>query len=183
MKAASDNTIYLTFDDGPHPEITPWVMDQLEAFGFKGIFFCIGDNVSKYPETYKAILERGHQTGNHTFTPLKARKTADDTYIQNTEQCASLVKSNLFRPPYGQISNSKVKALRAYEIIMWTLLAEDWNPKLDISKKLIRLQTLSRPGDIVVFHDSLKAKKNLYYTLPKVLEHFTKEGFEFSSII
>lgn len=178
MKAASDNTIYLTFDDGPHPEITPWVMDQLEAFGFKGIFFCIGDNVSKYPETYKAILERGHQTGNHTFNHLKARKTADDTYIQNTEQCASLVKSNLFRPPYGQISNSKIKALHAYEIIMWTLLAEDWNPKLDISKKLNRLQTLSRPGDIVVFHDSVKSIVNLQKLLPEYLKFLKEKGFK-----
>lgn len=170
--------IHLTFDDGPHPEITPRVMDILESFGFKGTFFCIGDNVRKYPETYQSILDRGHSTGNHTFNHLKAYYTPNATYFENVEQCRQLVQSHLFRPPYGQITRAQVKVLSAhYKIIMWTLLAEDWNPKLDVRQKLNQLQRLTQNGDIAVFHDSLKAERNLMRILPEYLAYLSSEGY------
>ena len=177
-KLVADNLVYLTFDDGPHPEITKYVMDELDKFGFKATFFCIGDNVRKYPETYREILERGHKTGNHTFNHLRGFQTDNKTYFKNTEKCAELVDSNLFRPPHGHLKSSQVSHLKKqYEIIMWSLLAEDWNPKLDVTMKLGQLTKLTQKGDIIVFHDSAKAQKNLEFLLPKYLQFLSENNF------
>lgn len=177
-KAVAENSIYLTFDDGPHPSITPYVMDELDKYGFKATFFCIGDNVRKFPETYKEILERGHKTGNHTFNHLRGFQTDNKTYFSNTEKCAELVDSKLFRPPHGHIKSSQVSVLKEhYQIIMWSLLAEDWNPKLDVKMKLEQLKRLTKKGDIVVFHDSEKAKKNLEFLLPQYLQFLRDNNF------
>jgi len=173
-----DKSVYLTFDDGPHPEITPWVMKELDKHGFKATFFCIGDNVRKFPETYQQILDSGHCTGNHTFNHLKGFTTANPNYFDNIDQCAQLVQSNLFRPPYGQISPSQTKHLSIdYQIIMWSLLVEDWNPKLDKAKKLSLLSSETKSGDIIVFHDSEKAFENLKVILPAYLDFLSNAGF------
>ena len=175
----AENEVYLTFDDGPHPSITPWVLDELDKFGFKAIFFCIGANVAKYPETYSEILARGHRTGNHTFNHLRGFQTENKAYYQNIEECAKLIDSQLFRPPHGQLTPSQVSYIKQhYRIIMWSLLAEDWNESLDAPSKLQLLQTLTHKGDIVVFHDSEKAKKNLEFLLPKYLEFLAGKGFK-----
>ena len=177
-----DKCVYLTFDDGPHPEITPWVMEELDKYGFKATFFCIGDNVRKYPETYQEILNNGHRTGNHTFNHLKGFSTSSPTYFENIQECAQLVKSELYRPPYGQITFSQIKHLsKQYQIIMWSLLVEDWNPKLDQAKKLSLLSSETKSGDIIVFHDSEKAFENLKVILPEYLEFLSNAGF--SSVV
>ena len=177
-KPTLENSIYLTFDDGPHPEITPWVMDELEKYGYKATFFCIGDNVRKYPETYQQILERGHLTGNHTFNHLKGFNTTNLAYFENTKACAQLVQSNLFRPPYGYLKPSQISHLQQkqnYKIIMFSIIAEDWNVNLDVFLKLDLLKRQTKPGDIVIFHDSEKAKKNLEILLPAYLEHLNEK--------
>ena len=175
----TENSVYLTFDDGPHPLITPWVLNQLDRFDFKATFFCIGDNIRKYPEIYKQILDRGHQTGNHTFNHLSGFKTSNDKYFENIAKCAELVKNKLFRPPYGHIKSSQILHLKPnYQIVMWSLLVEDWNPKLDRLCKLDLLKKLTRKGDIIVFHDSEKAKGNLEYLLPLYLEFLKTEHYK-----
>ena len=175
---AKEDAVYLTFDDGPHPTLTSWVLDELDKFDFKATFFCIGDNVRKYPETYREILRRGHRTGNHTFNHLKGFQTDTKEYLGNVEACSQLVESDLLRPPYGQIKTSQIRSLKAkYKIVMWSLLAEDWNPKLDPEIKLSALKALTLSGDIIVFHDSEKAMANLEYLLPKYLEFLKEKRF------
>jgi len=177
-KQVSDNSIFITFDDGPHPEITPWVMDELDKHGFKATFFCIGDNVRKYPETYAQVIERGHHTGNHTFNHLRGFQTDNQVYYENIAQCAELVQSKLFRPPHGHLTPSQVSYIKQhYNIIMWSLLAEDWNPTLDVQLKLDLMTSLTKKGDIVVFHDSLKAQKNLEVLLPQYLNFLKEQNF------
>lgn len=177
-KTVAENSIYLTFDDGPHPVITPYVLNELDKYGFKATFFCIGDNVRKFPETYREILNRGHLTGNHTFNHLKGFGTDNKRYFENIKKCEELVKSNLFRPPHGHIKSSQVGYLKQhYKIIMWSLLAEDWNPKLDVKMKLEQLKKLTKKGDIVVFHDSEKAKNNLEILLPQYLQFLKDNHF------
>ncbi len=154
-------------------------MDILDKYKFKATFFCIGDNIRKFPETYKQILERGHTTGNHTFNHLSGFKTNNESYFENVSKCDALVKSKLLRPPYGHIKSSQIAYLKShYQIIMWSLLVEDWNPKLDKSRKLELLKSLTREGDIIVFHDSEKARKNLEYLLPLYLDFLKEQGFK-----
>lgn len=153
-------------------------MKELDKYGFKATFFCIGDNVRKFPETYQEILNAGHRTGNHTFNHLRGFSTSSPTYFENIQECAQLVKSELYRPPYGQITFSQIKHLsKQYQIIMWSLLVEDWNPKLDQAKKLSLLSSETKSGDIIVFHDSEKAFENLKVILPAYLEFLKIEGF------
>jgi len=180
---SADKIIYLTFDDGPIPEVTPWVLKTLKQFNAKATFFCIGDNVSKHPDIFESIINENHSIGNHTFNHLHGWKTTTKTYLENVEKCASLVKSNLFRPPYGKITRSQIKGLKnKYRIIMWEILSYDFERKLDKLKALKQLKQLTREGSIVVFHDSLKAKDNLNYLLPEFLEHFSKQGYEFKGL-
>jgi len=182
-KPNTEHSIYLTFDDGPHPIITNWVMDELDKYGFKATFFCIGDNVRKYPETYIEIIKRGHKTGNHTFNHLRGFQTNNTNYFNNTEKCAELVESKLFRPPHGHLKPSQVQYLKQqYKIIMWSILAEDWNPKLNVHLKLERLNMDTKSGDIIVFHDSEKAYKNLEFLLPKYLKFLSDNKFNSLSL-
>lgn len=171
--------VYLTFDDGPHPEITGWVLDELARFGAKGTFFCIGDNVRKYPEMYRRILEEGHRVGNHTYHHLNGWKTADDAWFRDIREASALIDSNLFRPPYGRIRLRQVKALRAMGLqpVMWTVLSGDFDrdlPKEGCAKNVL---DFLRPGSIVVFHDSEKAEERLRYALPLVLEAIKQRGW------
>ena len=176
-----DKMVYLTFDDGPVPEITPWVLDQLDAYQVKATFFCIGDNVRKHPEIYEEVMRRGHAIGNHTFNHLNGWKTATSTYIENTikwEDYAA-TQSFLFRPPYGKIKRSQAQKLmqKGYKIIMWDVLSADFDASVAPEKCLSNVVNHLEPGSIVVFHDSVKAFKNIQYALPKTLQFLKENGF------
>ncbi len=167
-----EDAIYLTFDDGPIPEVTPWVLDELKKFGAKATFFCIGENVQKHPEIFRRILAEGHTVGNHTFNHLKGTKTETSKYIENTLLAEELIDSKLFRPPYGKITSKQAKILqnRGFKIVMWDIISFDYDTTISEEKCLKNVLKNITTGSVVVFHDSLKAEKNLRYVLPKVLE-------------
>lgn len=182
--------IYLTFDDGPIPLVTPWVLKTLEAYKARATFFCIGDNVRRYPEIFNSILQAGHRAGNHTFHHLKGSKTADETYLKNIADCAELVSSPLFRPPYGRITPAQVRALRSGavtgmpspEIIMWDVLSGDFDTGIGPEKCLRNVVRNTEAGSIVVFHDSLKAFPRLEHVLPQALKIWREKGFTFEAL-
>ncbi len=177
---SSEKVIYLTFDDGPLPEVTPLVLNLLDKFQLKATFFCVGENVEKYPETYAEVLHSGHKTGNHTFNHIKGFSTSTDDYFFNTEKAAEFIKSNLFRPPHGQITFKQINALKFdYKIIMWDLITHDYNKKLTPETIMKTIKHHSRNGCIVVFHDSLKAKENMLTVLPLAIEWWKSEGYTF----
>lgn len=184
MRKKEQATLYLTFDDGPHPTITPWVLEILKQYNARATFFCVGDNVRKYPEIYAQILREGHHTGNHTFNHLNGWKSEKSNYLANIEACSELVESNLFRPPYGKISPAQVLHLKRqnYKVIMWSILSRDFEVGLDQEESLATLKALSKDGSIVLFHDSEKAQKNLEVLLPAVLSHFSSLNFQFAAI-
>lgn len=151
--------VFLTFDDGPVPEVTAEVLDILNEFGAKATFFCVGENVQRHPEIYRAILENGHRTGNHTFSHENGWKTPRYTYIRSVAQCAQTVKSDLFRPPYGKISRQQVESLkRRFHLVMWDVLAGDWDASRSAEDCFADLIRHTREGSVIVLHDSLKAK-------------------------
>lgn len=172
--------IYLTFDDGPIPEITPQVLDLLDKYKVKATFFCIGDNVTKHPEVYKDILSRKHSVGNHTHNHLNGFGCSKEYYVSNVAEASTHINSTLFRPPYGRIKRSQLKELqKSYKVILWDLITRDYNPKLSSDYILRTIKRMSRNGSIVVFHDSIKAQKNLFAVLPSAIEFWQKEGYEF----
>ncbi|MEB3344151.1 polysaccharide deacetylase family protein [Aquimarina gracilis] len=184
--------IYLTFDDGPIPEVTEFVLKELAQYNAKATFFCIGDNIQKHPNIFKKIVLHGHSIGNHTMHHLKAWKCDEDTYLENVHKCDSIIRQHhinncatkLFRPPYGQISLSKFKLLekQGYKIVLWDILSKDWDKKISEEDCLQNVIQHTEKGSIIVFHDSIKASKKLSYCLPKVLDYFTKKGFIFDKI-
>ncbi|WP_046755184.1 polysaccharide deacetylase family protein [Kordia jejudonensis] len=192
--SVTTKTIYLTFDDGPIPEVTPWVLEQLATYQAKATFFCIGDNVKKHSEIYTEIIQQGHAIGNHTQHHVNAWKVSNETYILDTINCEETLenalespkkaKNKLFRPPYGKITPQLSKKLRkrGYKIIMWNVLSGDFDTDLSPKKCLSNVVKHTTSGSIVVFHDSLKAKEKLNYVLPKVLAHFSKLGYTFEHI-
>lgn len=187
--------IFLTFDDGPVPGPTEFVLDSLKKFNAQATFFCIGDNVQKYPHVFNKIVGDGHSIGNHTFNHLKGWNHSTQEYVKNVELCAQQfaerlnqassfqqrVFSNppLFRPPYGRIQRKQISALRNYRIIMWDVLTHDYSTSYSQENCLSGSIKATRPGSIVVFHDSVKAERNLNYVLPRYLEHFSNKGFSF----
>lgn len=175
-----ENKIYLTFDDGPIPEVTEWVLDLLKAYKIKATFFCIGDNVQKNPIIFQRIITEGHAVGNHTQNHLNGWKTADYKYFDSVEKCSKLVNSRLFRPPYGRIRKSQYTVLKAkYSIVMWDVLSGDFDTKTSPIKCYNNVIKNTKPGSIIVFHDSLKAAVNLKYALPKAIEKLLEKGFVF----
>ena len=175
---SQEKVVYLTFDDGPIPEVTPWVVDTLNQFGAKGTFFCVGDNIRKYPEVYEYVIENGHQTGNHTFNHLSGWKTENDAYFHNISECDTLVSTGLFRPPYGRIKPSQFQFLsQQFEVVMWDVLSGDFDPKLSIEECYENVINNVRSGSIIVFHDSLKAEGKLRSVLPKVLQYLKENGY------
>ena len=197
--------IYLTFDDGPIPELTPWVLQQLSQYNAKATFFCVGENVKRHPEIFQKILYEKHSIGNHTNSHLNGWKTNKEVYLNNIEKAEvnfessingyrssnetqttgnNSLKTSLFRPPYGKIRPSQANKIlnKGYEIIMWDVLSGDFDLSLSKENCLKNVLTNTESGSIVVFHDSEKAFKNLEYVLPKVLEYFTEKGYVFKSI-
>lgn len=178
----SDNKIYLTFDDGPTPEITEWVLEQLEKYHAKATFFCIGTNIKKNPDLYTKIIADGHSIGNHTFNHLNGWKTSTDAYLENSIQWSVVSgqaqNNKLFRPPYGKIKFSQAKKLRqqGYKIIMWDVLSADFDNSISNEKCLDNVIKNTKSGSIIVFHDSIKAFPHLKYTLPRALKYFKEKG-------
>ncbi len=206
-KRAATKTIYLTFDDGPIPEVTEWVLDTLsrkfEASQsskntlkkIPATFFCIGDNVRKHPELVARILKDGHSVGNHTFNHLNGSITEDDTYLKNThlaalemsniiDKNAMTLSTDLFRPPYGKIKRSQARNLRklGYKIIMYRIVAYDWEQDISKETSLKKIARKTKNGDIIVLHDSLKAASTMKYILPRLIKHFEDRGFEFGRL-
>ena len=180
---SDEKVIYLTFDDGPISDVTTWVLDTLREHSAKATFFCVGDNVKKHPSVFQSILTEGHAVGNHTFNHLSGWETENITYFHNIRHCARLVKSNLFRPPYGRLTPKQTQFLtRHYQIVMWDVLSGDFDNTISKETCLQNVLSGTRSGSIVVFHDSLKASNNMAYALPRVLEHFSARGYRFESL-
>ncbi|HAK78359.1 MAG TPA: polysaccharide deacetylase family protein [Runella sp.] len=177
--------IYLTFDDGPIPDVTEWVMEQLDTYLAKATFFCIGDNVRKYPDVFAKLIAKGHSVGNHTFNHLKGWNTEDETYLENVKQCSEIlpVDTSLFRPPYGRIKLSQARPLlHNYHVVMWDVLTGDFEKYLSPERCLEKTLKYTKAGAIVVLHDSLKAWRNMSYVLPRMLAHFSSLGYRFEAL-
>jgi len=186
----SEKELFLTFDDGPVPGPTDFVLETLARYSCKATFFCIGDNIRKHPELFSKVVKDGHAVGNHTFNHLKGWSTPLKNYVDNIRECDAIIqksqnihhKSKLFRPPYGRITGNQINALTDYKIVMWDVLSVDYNKRLSAESCLRNTIAATRPGSIVVFHDSLKAEKNMAYALPRYIEHFLEKGFVFKSL-
>jgi peptidoglycan-N-acetylglucosamine deacetylase len=187
-----DNAIYFTFDDGPHPVATPFVLDALKEYNAKATFFCIGKNVVAHPEIYKRILNEGHSVGNHTHNHLNGWKTPDQEYIKNIGEARKYIDSNLFRPPYGRITKFQIRLLTAaenlkqktvFKIIMWDVLSGDFDLASTADKCLKNVIANARGGSVVVFHDSEKAMPRMQKALKESLKYFSEKGFSFKAIM
>lgn len=196
-KSRNQKVIFLTFDDGPIPIVTPWVLKTLKNFNAKATFFCIGENIAKHPEIFEQLKADGHAVGNHTHNHLKGWLTDDKIYLENFKKCQSLTQTNLFRPPYGRIKFSQIKLLKnqvanskhqddlqrnQISIVMWDVLSGDFDTKLSPEKCLKNVIKHTQNGSIIVFHDSLKAWDRLEYTLPKALAYWIKQGYTFETL-
>ena len=185
-KSRSENKIYLTFDDGPHPEATLYALDKLKIYNAKATFFCIGKNVVQYPKIYKRILEEGHRVGNHTHNHLNGWQVSDEAYFKNIREAAKYIDSDLFRPPYGKISRFQVTGLRRpsinYKIIMWDVLSADFDQKITPEKCISNVKKNTKNGSIIVFHDSEKAFERMRKALPDILDYFSNQGLQMEAI-
>jgi peptidoglycan/xylan/chitin deacetylase (PgdA/CDA1 family) len=200
----SEKELFLTFDDGPVPGVTDFVLQTLKKYSCKATFFCIGENVQKHPAVFKKVVEDGHTIGNHTFNHVKGWSTSLSKYIDNIKQCDNILHnskfeiqdsefiakdsgfstqgSRLFRPPYGRITRKQIKALSNYKIILWDVLTIDYNKNVSPESCLRNSIGATRPGSIIVFHDSLKAERNMMYALPRYIEYFHEQGFVFKAL-
>lgn len=186
---SEDKVIYLTFDDGPIPEITEWVLKVLDEFNAKASFFVVGENVTKNPQIFKQVIDTGHTVGNHTYNHMKGWRTSVQKYIDNVKKGSEVIVANggeypsCFRPPHGRIKPIQAKILREqYKLIMWSVLSVDYDKSLKAENCLKNTIAATVPGSIVVFHDSVKAEKNLRYVLPKYMTHFSKLGYTFKKL-
>jgi len=178
-----EKELFVTFDDGPHPTITPWVLDVLDQFKAKATFFCIGKNVELYPEVYQEIIRRGHAVGNHTHNHYNGWKTLSKEYVANAKKAAEVIDSKLFRPPYGKIKPAQIRRLKGdYKIVMWSVISGDFDQNLLGEECLNNVVQNTDKGNIIVFHDSEKAEKNMKYALPRLLNHFTQIGWTFKAL-
>jgi peptidoglycan/xylan/chitin deacetylase (PgdA/CDA1 family) len=184
---SQEKVIYLSFDDGPHPDATPFVLAELKKYNAKATFFCIGNNVLKHPNVYELILSEGHKVGNHTYDHVNGWKTETKDYLENIKDAAALIDSNLFRPPYGRITKKQIRALLLnkelpQEIVMWDVLSGDFDLKIDGATCAKNVIKHAGPGSIIVFHDSQKAWDRMSFALPLVLDYFSKLGYRFECI-
>ena len=174
-----DGKVFITFDDGPTPEITPWILDTLSKFDAKATFFCLGKNVEQYPELFQMILEGGHAVGNHTYSHQKGWEMRTGRYVEDVDVADNFIHSNLFRPPYGRIKPAQARRLsERYKLIMWDVLSRDYSQLVSPRSCLNNVVKHVKSGSIVLFHDSRKAYRNLSYTLPRTLEFLRSKGLE-----
>jgi peptidoglycan/xylan/chitin deacetylase (PgdA/CDA1 family) len=198
-KPRKDKVVYLTFDDGPIPNVTDFVLNTLKSYSARATFFCIGDNIDKHPGIFEQIKKDGHSIGNHTYNHLKGWNTDDETYIDNFLKCQNLTQTNLFRPPYGRIKKSQIRKLKTVfssqlsvynaqtadcklQIVMWDLLSGDFDTQLSPEKCLQNVIKNAQNGSIIVFHDSLKAFERLQHALPLTLKHLSEKGYHFGTL-
>lgn len=184
MPLKEQKTLYLTFDDGPIPEITPWILEQLAEYNAKATFFCVGDNIRKHPEIFEQVKAAGHSIGNHTYHHLHGWKTPIADYIQNVNDCQKLTQTNLFRPPYGEITPKIAKKLqeKGYKIVLWEVTTWDFEPKLTATICTQKIISTATDGSIILLHDNVKSWDRIQETLPMILAHYTRLGFSFESI-
>ena len=175
--------IYLTFDDGPIPELTPWVLDTLKQYNAKATFFCVGENIEKHPLIFRQLLDAGHSVGNHTFNHLNGWKTNTADYLQNAQKTdevmAPYIETRLFRPPYGRLRPGQMRGLHDKRVVMWDVLTGDFSDKMSSEQILEKSVAHTRSGSVVVFHDNIKATGHLKYVLPRYLAHFQELGYTF----
>ena len=182
--AGREKELYLTFDDGPTPEVTQWVLNTLAKYNAKATFFCVGEKVMTYTDLYEKIITDGHAVGNHSFSHLKGWITSNKDYVDDVKKAKEFINSDLFRPPYGRIKPAQSYELKKeYHIIMWDVLTKDYDDTIDPEKCLNYVLNHSEGGSIIVFHDTAKAFKNLQYVLPKVLDYYSEKGFVFKAIL
>jgi len=181
-----EKVLFLTFDDGPFPGITDFVLDQLRIFGAKGTFFCVGEQVERHPALYRRILDEGHSTGNHTYSHLDGWRTANRRYYNDIEQARGLIRSRLFRPPHGHITPLQARRLTRgaapLQVVQWSILSGDFDPATDAEQCYDNVARHAAPGAIVVFHDNESAARNLRSVLPRVLSTFSAEGYRFERL-
>jgi peptidoglycan/xylan/chitin deacetylase (PgdA/CDA1 family) len=178
--APDDKAVYLTFDDGPIPEITPWVLDVLDHHEIKATFFMVGDNVRKYPGIFRMVVERGHRIGNHTFNHIRGFEFRTENYLANTDKANEIMNTDLFRPPHGHMSWAQYHLLKKYyKIIMWDLVTRDYSKRVNAEQVFGNVKKYARNGSIITFHDSLKAEKNMKYALPRSIEWLKEQGYAF----
>ncbi len=183
IKRKKQRVVYLTFDDGPIPEVTPWVLDTLDKYGIKATFFMVGDNARRHPWLVEDIKKRGHSYGNHTMHHLQGFKVTTLRYMRDITEANEYIDSSLFRPPHGLMRWSQAKAIKdRYNIVMYDLVTRDYSYKLNGEEVLKNVKHYTRNGSIIVFHDSLRAERNLKYALPLAIEWLKKEGYEFLPI-
>lgn len=178
-----ERVLYITFDDGPIPGVTPWVLDTLREHGAHATFFVVGNNAAKHPELLARIKEEGHAVGNHTWDHMKGSHAPPFTYLRNVLRTQAITGTSLFRPPYGRITRAQSRALRRrFDVVMWDVLAADFDKDVSEERCLRNVITHAQAGSIIVFHDSLKAEPRLRYALPRALEHFAGEGYAFKAL-
>ena len=183
IPSKTEKVVYLTFDDGPIPQITPWVLDLLDKHKIKATFFCVGDNVRKNPDIYQQILDNGHVTGNHTFNHLQGIRTRTKNYIKNADMAGDYISSKLFRPPHGHIRIRQFFKLRKkYKIVLWDVVTRDYSIHMTPDKVFENVKRYTRNGSIIVFHDSIKAEKNMKEALPRSIEWLKEQGYAFKLI-
>ena len=179
----AEKVVYLTFDDGPVPEVTPWVLDLLKKENIRATFFCVDENVMKHPEVYRRVLADGHAVGNHTYNHWQGLKHSDEDYFRNVEKAAEYIDSDLFRPPHGWLKTSQYRFLKKiYKIVMWDLISCDYDRQLTPNQVFRNVTDFVRPGSIITFHDSIKAQPNLTEALPRAIKWMKEQGYRFETI-
>lgn len=183
IKKLDTKTVFLTFDDGPIPEVTPWVLDTLDHYGIKATFFMVGDNVARHPELYEEVKRRGHSYGNHTMHHLQGMKVTSYRYMHDITEANDLIKSVLFRPPHGLLRWKQARAIKdRYNIVMYDLVTRDYSKKLTPEDVFRNVKRYARNGSIIVFHDSLKAERNMKAVLPRAIEWLQARGYTFERL-
>lgn len=179
----NEKAVYLTFDDGPVPEITPWVLDLLDAYHIKSTFFMVGDNIRKHPDTFRMVVERGHRIGNHTFNHIRGFEFLTKSYLENTDKANETMKTDLFRPPHGHMRWGQYHALKKYyKIIMWDLVTRDYSKRVNGEQVFEIVKRYARNGSIITFHDSIKAEKSMKYALPRSIEWLKAQEYAFKCL-
>ena len=177
---SEEKCVYLTFDDGPIPEITPWVLDLLDKYNIKATFFCVGDNVRKHPDIYRMVLDRGHRVGNHTHNHIQGMQYRTHNYVANVKKAGTYIERNLFRPPHGHMRYRQVLKLRGqFQIIMWDVVTRDYSPHMTANGVFNVVKNYTRNGSVIVFHDSLKSEPRIKEALPLSIEWLLEKGYRF----